>query len=74
MNLRATLVNKKNRVRGCFYDFCKQTILHGWHYLVHDKDSGAGEAGKQRQQAAEKAAPTSAAAAVTAKSSNSDAW
>ena len=21
-------------VRHCFYDFCKQTILHGWHYLA----------------------------------------
>lgn len=21
-------------VRNCFYDFCKQTILHGWHYLA----------------------------------------
>lgn len=21
-------------IRHCFYDFCKQTILHGWHYLV----------------------------------------
>ncbi len=21
-------------VQHCFYDFCKQTILHGWHYLA----------------------------------------
>jgi len=21
-------------VQNCFYDFCKQTILHGWHYLA----------------------------------------
>jgi len=21
-------------VHQCFYDFCKQTILHGWHYLA----------------------------------------
>jgi len=27
----------------CFYDFCKQTILHGWHYLADlesDTESG----------------------------------
>ena len=26
-------------LRKCFVDFCKQTILHGWHYLVEYEDS-----------------------------------
>ena len=26
-------------VRQCFVDFCKQTILHGWHYLVEYEDT-----------------------------------
>ena len=26
-------------VRQCFVDFCRQTILHGWHYLVDYEDS-----------------------------------
>ena len=29
-------------VRHCFYDFCKQTILHGWHYLA---EGSPGEGG-----------------------------
>ena len=54
MNLRAALVNKKNRVKGCFYDFCKQTILHGWHYLVNDKEesSKADEGAKEDEKKA----------------------
>lgn len=34
-------------VRHCFYDFCKQTILHGWHYLAdieHDNATPNGPA------------------------------
>ena len=34
-------------VRHCFYDFCKQTILHGWHYLAdleQDQDRNNGPA------------------------------
>ena len=25
-------------IRQCFVDFCRQTILHGWHYLVDCND------------------------------------
>lgn len=32
--------NDEMGVRHCFYDFCKQTILHGWHYLA-DIESNA---------------------------------
>ena len=28
-------------VRHCFYDFCKQTILHGWHYLADVENENA---------------------------------
>lgn len=34
-------MQKRNKVRDCGQDFCKQTILHGWHYLVQDKDEDA---------------------------------
>lgn len=30
----AEIDNDEMGVRHCFYDFCKQTILHGWHYLA----------------------------------------
>ncbi|TRY72274.1 hypothetical protein TCAL_14853 [Tigriopus californicus] len=33
MQARNTSEQIKN-VRQCFFDFCKQTILHGWHYLA----------------------------------------
>ena len=38
-------------VRHCFYDFCKQTILHGWHYLAEGSPGeGGGANGEERQQ------------------------
>ena len=32
-------------VRECFVDFCRQTILHGWHYLVEYEESSDDEDG-----------------------------
>lgn len=38
--MQAKMANPKAKdpnesgVQHCFYDFCKQTILHGWHYLA----------------------------------------
>ncbi len=29
-------------VRHCFYDFCKQTILHGWRYLADSEHDSSG--------------------------------
>ena len=37
--------SEKN-VRQCFFDFCKQTILHGWHYLA-EWDSNPGSNSNQ---------------------------
>ena len=28
-------------LRQCFYDFCKQTALHGWNYLAIDNNSAS---------------------------------
>ena len=33
-------------VRQCFVDFCRQTILHGWHYLIENGDSSDSESDK----------------------------
>ncbi len=30
----------RSEVTTCFEDFCKQTILHGWHYLAEKEDRG----------------------------------
>ncbi len=42
------LLSIRFKFQHCFYDFCKQTILHGWHYLADlesDTESGDEEAG-----------------------------
>ena len=39
-------------LQHCFYDFCKQTILHGWHYLADlesDTENSDEEAGDEPQ-------------------------
>ncbi len=35
----ANILHNLRDVRHCFEDFCKQTILHGWHYLAADSSS-----------------------------------
>ena len=42
--LSASVRRSEQNVRRCFKDFCKQTILHGWHYLAErDLQSGSPE-------------------------------
>ncbi|XP_040569382.1 acid-sensing ion channel 4 [Lepeophtheirus salmonis] len=35
----STTRKEDQTVHKCFYDFCRQTILHGWHYLAVDDKS-----------------------------------
>ena len=39
-SLEETTTKEEIGVRQAFVDFCRQTILHGWHYLVEYEDSG----------------------------------
>ena len=55
MNTQSNIIAPKNNggivedeigVRQCFVDFCRQTILHGWHYLIENGDSSDSESDK----------------------------
>ena len=37
----------KMGLRQCFYDFCKQTALHGWNYLAIDKAGSKSKVSKK---------------------------
>ena len=43
------LRNRKKKMGHCFRDFCKQTILHGWHYLADSENSAIGGNGNHQQ-------------------------
>ena len=38
-------------IRDCFNDFCRQTILHGWHYLIDfNDDNNSSEEGDENNE------------------------